>query len=244
MISIVTALYNYADYIKYSINSVIQQTYTDWEMIIVDDCSTDNPYKILNNIIDTRIKVFRLEKNSGPSFARNYAIRKSSGDYITFLDADDMLTQDSLSMRLNKLIQSDAIWCHGRALNLIDGKLEKKDQFHSLWKEFQNKKLNTEYSKCIHSNSVLVKRDFYKKFGLFDIDLRYGEEQDLWKRAIAFNFYPVYEKKPVCIYRNHPNQTRFKPGARLLKKECLEISQKRLKIRLLEGINSSNTILL
>jgi glycosyltransferase involved in cell wall biosynthesis len=246
MISVVTALYNYANFVSDAIKSVQRQSYQDFEMIIVDDCSTDNPYKVLDKIKDSRIKIFKLDKNHGPSYSRNYAIKKSIGNFITFLDADDMLTENSLLLRLNCLLNSNALWCHGRSLNLINGKIEYKDQFHSLWKEYQKTKpaISTNYSKCIHSNSVLVKRQFYVQLGMFDTDLRYGEEQDLWKRAIAFGHYPVYVTDPVCIYRNHNNQTRFKKGAKELKKKCFKLSAERLEIRLKEGINSTNTILL
>lgn len=246
-VSIVMALYNYARYVTDAIKSVQKQTMSDWELIIVDDASTDNPLSVLKPILrqDSRISYQALAVNSGPSAARNCAIRQAKGRYITFLDADDLLTKPSLEIRLNKF-DDNTLWVHGRAMHMKDNKLSLDDDFHGWQKKYSDFKHTpiTSYSRGVHSNSVLVKREFYEQLGLFDEDLRYGEEQDMWKRALAFGYLPRYTKKPVCIYRYHKQQTRFKPGARELKSMCFKISAERLAIRLKEGINSTNTICL
>jgi len=246
MVSVVMALYNYAKYVGDAIKSVQKQTYSDWELVIVDDASTDNPMKVLSPLLkaDSRISYYALPVNSGPSAARNEAIRRSKGNFITFLDADDMLTKESLEARLNKF-RDDTLWVHGRAMHLRDGKLMPDTEFHGFQKKYSRLEVKPlDYSRGIHSNSVLVRRKFYEELGLFDEDLRYGEEQDMWKRALAFGHMPRYTKKFVCIYRYHKGQTRFQPGAQDLKKRCFKLSAKRLKVRLEEGINTSNTICL
>ena len=110
MVSIITPCYNSADYIADTIKSVIAQTYQDWEMIIVDDCSTDNSLDIIEDYAkyDSRIKVLRTEKSSGsPVAPRNLAIQKASGRYIAFLDSDDIWLPTKIESQLDVFKRHD-----------------------------------------------------------------------------------------------------------------------------------------
>jgi len=102
-VSIITPTFNAEKYIRYTLQSVLNQSYQNWEMILVDDASTDETVKIISNFAekDSRIKLFKLEKNSGNGFARNIALEKVTGKYIAFLDADDLW----LPLKLEKQIQ-------------------------------------------------------------------------------------------------------------------------------------------
>ncbi|RXM48564.1 glycosyltransferase family 2 protein [Flavobacterium sp. YO12] len=103
LVSILMPTFNAEKFIKAAIESVQKQTYENWEMILVDDASTDETVKIIDDFAqkDSRIKLFQLETNSGNGFARNKALEKASGKYIAFLDADDLW----LSTKLEKQIQ-------------------------------------------------------------------------------------------------------------------------------------------
>lgn len=102
LVSIITPAYNSSEYIREAIESVIAQTYKNWEMIIVDDASQDNTYEILNNYAnkDKRIKPIFLEKNCGAAYARNRAIECAQGRYIAFLDSDDLWKKEKLEKQL------------------------------------------------------------------------------------------------------------------------------------------------
>lgn len=102
LISIITPLYNSEKYIRETIESVLNQTYKNWEMLIVDDCSKDNGVKIVNEYVlkDKRIKLFKNEKNEGVSFTRNRAIDLSQGKYIAFLDSDDLWKKEKLKKQI------------------------------------------------------------------------------------------------------------------------------------------------
>ncbi len=91
-VSVITPAYNAAPYLEETIRSVQAQTFTDWEMIIVDDCSKDETYSLASKFAeyDRRIHVFRNEKNSGVAAARNKALDAAIGEYIAFLDSDDL----------------------------------------------------------------------------------------------------------------------------------------------------------
>ncbi|MFW6130614.1 MAG: glycosyltransferase family 2 protein, partial [Atribacterota bacterium] len=90
LVSVIVPLFNYEKYISDCIVSIKNQDYTNYELIICDDCSTDNSFKIAKKFESKKIKVMRLSKNSGYSVAKNEAIIASRGGLITCLDADDM----------------------------------------------------------------------------------------------------------------------------------------------------------
>lgn len=102
LVSIVMPSYNTANYIGESINCVINQTYKNWELIIVDDCSTDNTDEIIKKFLnDKRIKYFKNNKNSGAAISRNKALREAKGKWIAFLDSDDLWVPEKLEKQVN-----------------------------------------------------------------------------------------------------------------------------------------------
>lgn len=105
LVSILTPAYNSEKFIAATILSVQNQTYQNWEMIVVDDCSVDKTVAIVKEIAkkDTRIQLLILEKNSGTGIARQTALTKSSGRYIAFLDADDLWKPEKLELQINFL---------------------------------------------------------------------------------------------------------------------------------------------
>lgn len=113
MVSIVTPLFNGAKFIAETIESVQAQTYTDWEMIIVDDCSIDNGHgkRIVKKYqgFDRRIKLIALTQNVGSSGARNAGIHASSGSYLAFLDADDLWAASFLEKQLSFIKKHNAL---------------------------------------------------------------------------------------------------------------------------------------
>ena len=109
LVSIITPSYNSSKFIKDCVASVFSQTYKNWEMIIVDDCSKDNSKEIISELStkDKRIKPIFLEKNVGAAEARNAAIRKSKGKYVAFLDSDDLWNPKKLEKQLSFMCEND-----------------------------------------------------------------------------------------------------------------------------------------
>lgn len=101
--------FNAENNISNSIESVINQTFTNWELLIVDDCSTDNTPKIVKSYMskDSRVKFFQLETNSGAAIARNLAIEKAEGDYFAFLDSDDIWAHEKLEKQLSFMLENN-----------------------------------------------------------------------------------------------------------------------------------------
>ena len=99
-VSIIMPSYNTAAHIGRTIESVLAQTYTDWELLIVDDCSTDDTDEVVARYTDPRIRYMKNEKNSGAALSRNRALREAEGRYIAFLDSDDLWEPNKLSCQL------------------------------------------------------------------------------------------------------------------------------------------------
>ena len=100
LVSIIMPSYNTGKFIGEAINSVIDQTYINWELIIVDDCSSDNTDKIVKNIKDSRIVYLKNEKNMGAAVSRNRALREAKGKWIAFLDSDDLWKENKLEKQI------------------------------------------------------------------------------------------------------------------------------------------------
>ncbi len=109
-VSIVTPSHNSEIFISETIESVLSQTYQNWEMLITDDCSSDNTLETISNYAkqDPRIKLFRLKKNSGSGVARNNSINAAAGQVIAFLDADDLWDSDFLRKSIDYMEQHQA----------------------------------------------------------------------------------------------------------------------------------------
>lgn len=109
LISIITPNFNCEKFISKTIESVLAQTYTNWELLIQDDCSTDGSYEIALEYEkrDSRIHVERNTKNSGAAITRNNAIRRSNGDYLAFLDSDDIWLPEKLEKQINFMVDNN-----------------------------------------------------------------------------------------------------------------------------------------
>ncbi len=124
LVSIITPSYNCAKYIGETIQSVLNQTYTNWEMLIVDDCSTDNTEEVVKSFGDHRIRYLRNEKNSGAAVSRNYALREAKGRWMAFLDSDDMWMPEKLERQIAFMEENGYHFsCTKRVLCREDGTL-------------------------------------------------------------------------------------------------------------------------
>ena len=111
-VSVVIASYNSSAYIVRSVQSVLNQTYTNLEIIICDDASTDDTCALINQLDDRRIKLICLAANGGQAAARNTAIRAATGRYIAFLDSDDYWLPDKLTIQIGKMKAQRAVFSH------------------------------------------------------------------------------------------------------------------------------------
>lgn len=170
LVSVITPMYNAEKYILETIQSVMQQTYQNWEMIIVDNKSTDNSIEIVKSIEDERIKIIKLEYNSGgPARPRNIGIENSKGEYIAFLDADDVWLPLKLEKQIKILEENHDIDIVHTLANVIDDKSKyvsffNNQNLYNIFKFIISKKNILFYTNNININSTIMKKNIEIKF--------------------------------------------------------------------------------
>ena len=178
LISIIMPSYNASAFIEKSIDSVQKQTYAKWELIIVDDCSSDNTVELVHNIKDERIRFFENEKNSGAAVSRNKALREAKGKWIAFLDSDDIWESTKLEEQLSFMKKN------GYAFTYTDYRI----QLHGEWLPYictGPNKVNKRkmYNYCYFS-TITVMYD-QTKVGLIQIsDLKKNNDYAMWLKAV------------------------------------------------------------
>jgi len=146
LVSIIMPSYNTAKFIADSIESIIAQTYIYWELIIVDDCSSDNTNEVVGKYLnDKRIKYFRNDKNSGAAISRNKALREAKGRWIAFLDSDDLWLPQKLEKQICFMVNSNVKFSYTKYMEIdeqgndtgivVSGpkKISKKSMFNYCW---------------------------------------------------------------------------------------------------------------
>ena len=202
LISVITPTYNCAKFIEYTIESVRAQSYKQWEMIIVDDCSTDNTKKIVDKFIkeDNRIKYFCLENNSGAAIARTKEMELAKGAYMAFLDSDDIWPEDKLKKQLIFMKQNgfsftctayEQIDEDGNSLNRIIQTVSKADY-------------NRVLLDCPVGNSTVMYN--VEKMGKFEVpNIRKRNDDALWLQMLKKEKY-IYGMNSVLMkYRIRQN---------------------------------------
>lgn len=203
LVSIIVPVFNGERFINETINSVINQGYTKWELIIVDDGSIDQTKNIVYSrlAIDSRIKYF-FQKNSGQAAARNTGIEVSKGDFIAFLDADDVWSSDKLESCVHVFIDNPSVDFVYSSFNYMDEKgdlILSKSYEHPRISNFNDMILKCDF---IGTLTVVIKSQVVKRFK-FDENLHGTEDWDLWirlSRVSSFYFLP----KVLATYRENP----------------------------------------
>lgn len=212
--SIVTPLYNKALYIEQTIKSVLSQTYTDFELIVINDSSTDNSQEIVESITDPRVQLF-TKPNGGVSAARNYGINKASGEVVCFLDADDIWEKNYL-MELSQTIDAypDCGFFCGAYKLFIDkptnivgihdySKFDERERFEVDFFESSVKM----FGMLALTSAVSVKKDVLTQMDhWFDESVCRGEDNDMWVR-IALKTKTAYNNNPLMLYRSDANDS-------------------------------------
>jgi len=238
-ISIVVPLYNYENYIDDSVRSCLAQTFTDFEVVIVDDCSTDGSYAKAQAWTekDERVRLVQQPDNKMLASTKNMGILESKGEFIVHLDADDMLTPNSLAIRLAEFdANPEAMMVHGRAYNF------KGDNGYD-WCLSNESKLTVDFKTQIHAQGAMLRRECYDKYGLYDESLLTNSDKEMWIRLrdlIGINM--VASLEPVAFYRIHVHSMMVK---RKMNKSYDQKVKKLLKnavnMRKKEGITTNNT---
>lgn len=206
MISVVIPLYNKSDSIAKTIKSVQSQSYSDFEIIVVDDGSTDDSARIVDGIHSSEPRLILIKKeNGGVCSARNAGILAAHGEFIALLDADDVWGRDYLKEQMRLVSDFPDCWMWG--VNYGETVCDEiiRDVPTGLPKGFRGVVENYfgisgRVSDLFCSSSVLVRRSAFDKVGLFDERIKYAEDSDMWFRIIA-RFPVAFYDKYMVFYR-------------------------------------------
>ena len=219
-ISVITTLYNYRNYIGECITSFLHQKFDGAEMIIVDDASTDDPYKDIKKYLSYHIKYIKLDENKGYSHAKNVGIRACNSDILVMLDADDMLTPDSLKIRYKRMMKKDYDFVHGPCLDMKEGRPLVRNRLWDLWNEKGG-------WKHVHAQGVMLKKDIHRKIGLYDETLWCKSDREFFARVFNHGYKIGVVKEDVAFYRRHKKQMhRSKEKLKINKKLQKEVINK------------------
>lgn len=211
-ISVILPVYNGAKYLQQSIDSVLRQSMTEFEFLIVDDCSKDNSYDILQSIKDARVTVFRNEQNKGLFFNLNFLIAKSGTPLIKLWSQDDVMESDALAEIVKFHEKNNNLGFSYTAVSYIDknGQVINKEREVDNTPEIINSNLHA--SICFETGSiagnianVTLTREGINKVGLFDENMRMSGDFDMWVRLAQY-FDTGFLNKPLIALRDHEEQ--------------------------------------
>ncbi|QYN51687.1 MULTISPECIES: glycosyltransferase [Apibacter] len=227
LVTIIVPTYNVADYIENAIDSLLYQTYTNLEIIIVDDFSTDDTLKIIKNKYskNNKIKIFENKKNLGSSFTRNIGIQQAKGKYIALLDADDYYVKDKIKKQVQLMeanpdigVCSSFLQCFGLQNNIIEFSVN-----HSDIKDNQLLGCPVAQPATMFRTSILRKYDLY-----YNENFRLAQDYELFVRMLELNIQFISIPEPLVYYRISGNQASFvmDKGKMIRNKEQWEVSKK------------------
>jgi len=202
-VSVIMPAYNQSEYLGEAIVSVLGQTYQDFEMIVVDDGSTDNTAEVVHSFWDKRLS-YIYQENRGLSAARNTGILHATSLYLTFLDSDDLFLPEKLEILLNEMENHPELGLvAGQAIPIDEKGRRIGRRIARALPEDASKLLITN---PLHVGSVLLRKCWQESAGLFDESLRACEDWDLWIRLAKLGCKMKLIERPVSLYRFHQAQ--------------------------------------
>ncbi len=198
-ISVIIAVYNKEDYLEQTIASVLAQTYSDFELVLWNDGSTDNSLDIINSFKDDRIRVYG-SPNAGASVARNKAVENSNSEFLAFLDADDLWAENHLEElhRLRNKYPGACFFATNSYLQIGNQQMERK---YSLSMDGEDKEVSffeaSMKDSIVNSSTAAMTKSAFIKAGGFDSSLKSGEDTDLFIR-LGFDHKVVFSPRLTC----------------------------------------------
>jgi len=189
------------------LESIYAQTYKNWHMFLVDDCSNDGSEILINNIKDSRVTILRNKTNRGLAFSLNKAIKLCKENFIARIDSDDIQNKDRLINQIEYFMKNPNI-----DLLCADAYLIDKNNFIRSYTPTSHEEISRKLQKrnCIIHPTVMVKRSFFKKFGLYDETFLRAQDYELWLRALNKGAIFGCLNKPLIYYKTNYSQWSLK----------------------------------
>lgn len=199
MFSVIIPLYNKEASIKRTIHSVLNQKFKEFELLVVNDGSTDNSFEVVKEINDDRIRLID-QSNQGVSAARNRGIIEAQFNWITFLDADDFWFENHLEevMKMTKSFQNEKVFT--TSFKYSDNRYLFKHQRKSTIFKVENYFKEAIKEVLVWTGTIVVHKDCFESVGMFNVNLKIGEDTELWNRLIR-RYGLVKSNVITAIYR-------------------------------------------
>ena len=226
LVSVVVPTYNAGRYVGEAIESVLRQTYKNFELIVIDDGSTDNTEEVVKRY-GKQVRYIK-QKNSGIAEARNRGIHAARGELISFLDADDVFLKHKLERQVRYMSDHpDCAMVYGNySMMDEDGTLIHEDMFAHMGVSCRSGMVLKELLlRCfIWTCTVVVKEEVFQKLGFFDSKFVSGQDYDMWMR-IAAAYKTGCVSEPLSVYRQNPNSITHKKAAARKPAEILVVEK-------------------
>jgi glycosyltransferase involved in cell wall biosynthesis len=195
-VSVIIPVFNGATFVERSIGSVLTQTFQDFEIIVVDDGSTDNTAQVVQAITDDRLQ-YIYQSNQGPSAARNNGIQHTRGEFVAFLDSDDCWLPTKLEKQLQRFRQIPIAGLVHCSANIVDvnGNIIRYQEAHLEGQCLESLLMQN----SIVTSSVMIPRIVFNQVGCFCESVKHGEDWELWMR-IASAFSVAAVREPLVVY--------------------------------------------
>lgn len=214
LVSIIIPTYNRAHIIGETLDSIIVQTYTNWECLVVDDGSTDNTYQVVKKYEkkDDRLKLYSRPSNKkkGANTCRNYGFELSKGEFVNWFDDDDIMFCDFLFQKITNIIEKNLDYnlCSYNVVDSTNNLIEKRFLFHenNIFRDY------VKWDLKIITHSLMIKKSVLSNFKLFSPDIKRGQEFEFFSRLFFEKPLLKYEiiNKQLFNYRQHDNSKSFK----------------------------------
>jgi glycosyltransferase involved in cell wall biosynthesis len=208
-VSIIMATYNRAHFLPETLQSIINQTYADWECLIIDDGSTDNTTELLSNLVleDHRFKYYKRNEKytKGLPGCRNYGIDIAKGDYVIFFDDDDIVHPQNLEFCVNELEKNNVDFCRylrSVFVGVFDYKFDMSKEYSTFFIDINDLEKMLKNILPFNSCSVLWKKECFLK-DRFEESLMYAEEWELYSRILSNGLKGVSIEKYLFFGRKH-----------------------------------------
>ncbi len=216
LVSVCINAYNAEKFILKTVNSAINQTYKNLQIIVVDDCSTDSTYDIIKSINDERVEVYQTPFNGHISFANNEALKYVKGDYVAHLDADDLWAEDKIEKQISFLEKNPeygACFTHAEIIDENDNIADESQEYFRKIYEFENGSQAEIYrhffdnaNKLCHPSS-LIKTEIIKMIGNHDASMLYLHDFDYWMRLLTFTPIYIIPERLTLVRRHSDNNS-------------------------------------
>lgn len=242
LISIIMPTYNRGYIIEKAIQSVINQTYKNWELIVVDDASEDNTENIVKAIKDSRIVYLRNDYNCGANYSRNLGCKLAKGEFFAFLDSDNFWENEKLELQLKLLIESAS----NVALVYSEMELKNGDITTIIpQKKYTSYELRQILCKrnVIDNNTVLIKRSCFEKVGGFDPNMPRLQDWELYFRILVINKYEAIYLERILDYNILQIDSISKDDRKYIDASCLFLEKHRKALNFEDVMNRVCTLM-